>query len=385
MVAPILYCFFHELYYNEAMRDYAQLIHASMEWAATVSFRPFKVKKWLIMGFAAFMAGYITTNSRLNLDLPSDFLKGKKTQAVSTQQTPAVDATQGISAAATTAPGQPAQKTEKEKVNPALIILIVTAVVCLILCLAVLLLWLYSRFSFVFLDNVAGNDASIKLPFVKYKAQGNSFFCFNIAMSGINIFTFGVLALIAFLYFSQPAITHNPNGPPILNIIVTGIFFGLLFLSLLIISAAISILTRDFVLVAMFKDNINVMPAWEKIFAFVNQHKQDIIVYIFIKIGVSILALLIYMVLCMAALFGMALVLIPAGLALTFIYGILSGALKIFYVIILILALVPAGAFLLYCFICSYLPFAVFLRTFSIKFLSSMDPHYNLFKKETAL
>ena len=357
-----------------------------MEWATTVSFRPFKIKKWLIMGFAAFMAGYITTNNHLNLDFPSDFLKTqKKTQATSAQQTPAVDTAQSISEAATTAPDQPAQETEKEKVNPAFIALITIVGVFLILGFMILLLWLYSRFSFVFLDNVAGNDASIKLPFAKYKTQGNSFFYFNLILSGANLLVFGVLALTAFLYFSQPAIAHNPNGPPILNIIIAGIFFGLLFLVLIIVSAVIQVLIRDLVLVAMFKDNIKVIPAWKKIFALVDRHKQDIIVYIFIKIGLSILTLLIFTVLCLAALFGMSLVLIPAGLVLAFIYSILGGALRIFYVIILIITLVPTMAFLLYCLMCSYLPFAVFLRTFSIKFLSGIEPHYNLFKKETVI
>ena len=217
---PENYCYLHKMYYNKPMRDYAQLIHASMEWAATLNFRPFKVKKWLIMGFAAFMAGYIANTGRLNLDLPSDFLKTKKTQTASTQQTPAVDAVKSLIPAVTTAPGQPSQVTQKEKASPALIILIVTAVVCLILCLCVLLIWLYSRFSFVFLDNVAANDASIKLPFVKYEAQGNSFFYFNLVFTGINIFLFLALALAAFLYFSQPAISGNPNGAPILKIII---------------------------------------------------------------------------------------------------------------------------------------------------------------------
>jgi len=183
------------------MSDFSQLIHASMEWAVTACFRPFKIKKWLIMGAVALMAGYVTSSFRLNL--PTDFLKSEKeTQTISTQQAPVVGAAQSTSQAPAKTPDQSLQKPEKETLNPALLVLIVVGVGLLILCLVVLMTWLYARFSFVFLDNVVKNDASVKLPFVKYGASANSFFYFNLSFIGICLFLFGILILAAFLFFS---------------------------------------------------------------------------------------------------------------------------------------------------------------------------------------
>jgi hypothetical protein len=40
---------------------------------------------------------------------------------------------------------------------------------------------------------------------------------------------------------------------------------------------------------------------------------------------------------------------------------------------------IPIVLFLWYCFMCMYLPFAVFFRTFSVKFFGKLDSRYNLF------
>jgi hypothetical protein len=42
------------------MVDFSELIKASAEWTITVLFRPFSPKKWIILGFVALLAGYLT-------------------------------------------------------------------------------------------------------------------------------------------------------------------------------------------------------------------------------------------------------------------------------------------------------------------------------------
>jgi len=361
------------------MANFSQIIDASLEWAATVCFRPFNPKKWLILTFTALMAGYLAGGFHLNSSGTFD-REEKNGQAREISR----DAGHAGSI-------DPAKKEELKprgsfsvldevkKIRKPLITLIVLTVIIGLL-LLVLMTWLCARFAFIFLENITRNDASIKLPFLRYKTIGNSYFKFLLAYMGTGFVIFAACLLKLLDSLARLGVFDKQVTVGFKQAALTTIHYAMVFIFLIIISGLVSLISNHFVVVAMFKDGIGFCAAWRKIAGILAKAKSDFIVYIFIIIGLAICSLICSGLLYLAALLGLF---FPAGILFLLFYSIsllIPQSLHIFYYIALGIIFVPVTVFILYCLSSIYLPFAVFFRTLSIKFIASLEPHYNLFK-----
>jgi len=360
------------------MVKFDEIISASLEWTTAVLFRPFSPKKWLILTFVAFLAGSIAGgNSHSNFSGKSS----RKREASAVQQYQE----KSFQTAKISAPRQKSVSRDelksffKKPASSSVVFIIVLAVIAGIV-LFLLLMWICSRFYFIFLEDVAKNDASIAAPFKSNKTAGNSFFKFNLIFL---VFIICIIALIIFLGFmSLSGIgAFKENASPGFFKILTAILPAILLFILFIIACALIVLImNDFVTIVMFKDRIKIIPAIKKVFSILALNKLNFTLYVLIKIGLAIVSSIIYSIVSLVAVMGLF---FPVGVVAAvfyFIFKVIPKDIQSVFLIVVVFAAIPVILFLWYCLMCMYLPFAVFLRTFSMKFFGRLNGRYNLFR-----
>jgi len=356
------------------MVKFTEVINASIEWTTTVLFRPFRPKKWLVLGFVALLSGYLTAGGCHSSSLNDSRLnKPRQAQAAivssATPQQAAVDKT-------VSAKQQFQEKIQKVKKNRILLLFIIL----LLAGIMAITMWLYSRFSFVFIEDIAKNDASIKAPFKKYKQAGNSLFVFYITMGVLSLAFLTVVVFACFLRLNSLGVFQEASAAGVKTIILACLPYALiLFLSLIALSV-IYLIVRDFVQIAMLKDQIKFTQAWTKTIKILGSNKAVFIKYIFVKIGLLICALFISGILNLAIAFGLLYEGLAITLVLGFFYKILPVYFRLSYVTVLVICAIPLFIFLWYCLMCIYLPFGVFFRTLSLKVMARLDGRYDLFR-----
>jgi hypothetical protein len=160
-----------------------------------ILFQPFNFEKWLVIGFAAFLAGHFT-GTGFNVPL-GNFPPRHGNQTVSYP--------------------------DFEQLRPMLPILIaVCAVVFLVL--IVVFAWLRARGNFIFTDCVARNRAAIVEPWREYRREGNSYFLFLLILMFSSILIFGLLCLLGFAAFGFFGHGSNNVGMTPLFIAFLGLF-----------------------------------------------------------------------------------------------------------------------------------------------------------------
>lgn len=355
------------------MVKFTEVIEASIEWTTTVLFRPFSPKKWLILAFSAWMAGYIVGSS-------ANFGNSYEKKEAEAKETSPISALTADAQETKQSPPNTLKERLGNLFGGAMPVTFVIIIVLLILAFVLLIMWLNSRFSFVFLDNVINNDASIKAPFKAYKERGNSLFLFYLSFTGINVAAAGLIILACFMHLAKIGVFNKAITPGFKQIFLTCLPYGLVLLLFFIAAAIISLIVRDFVTMVMLREKIRFLAAWPKVIAIINANKKDFIKYIFILIGLGICCGIIGTILYFACFIGL---LLPAGItALIFylIYLVIPAGLRFIYFVLLVIVLTPAALCLFYCLMCLNLPFAVFFRTLSLKFFGRLNPHYNLFE-----
>lgn len=359
------------------MVKFSRIIEAAIEWTATVLFRPFNPKKWFILSFAALMAGFLAGGS-FNFS-SHNYERNENKHSCSLRNSnilfSSADSRQSDASAFFKDFIEQMLKIKKSVLIP-----IIGIAVFVLLGFFVLMSWLSSRFAFIFLEDVVKNDASIRPPFRENKELGESLFSFTL------VFTLIILALFAGFIFM---LLNCLGRLGVFNKVITAGFkqifwtvlpFALIFIFLILIAAVVSLVVRHFITVIMFRDRIRIMQAWPKFFSILTSHKQDFVVYLFIAMGLGIFTSLASFLLYLSAFFGL---LFPAGiltLAFYLLHLIIPQAFQLSYFIIIAVVFSPAALFVLYSLLCLNLPFAVFFRTLSVKFIAALDQHYNLFR-----
>lgn len=342
------------------MVKYGEIISSAIEWTKTVLFRPFNLKKWLILTFVALLAGALNFSCNFNLPSGSSSKEKKAQLSNKSQVTQSQDAQSAVNP---TTPRKPLNKT------------FIIIIVFLIIVFVIVSLWLGARFHFIFLDNVVTNNAAVKIPFRQYWEIGNSLFKFQLIMTVILLSALAAL----FFIFVAPLINSGFGADKIMPIIMR-IGPGLiLFFLLIMVFSIVGLAVNDFIIVIMFKEKIKFSAAFKNFMALFSAYKSEFILYLFVRWGINICASLIAMVLMLA---GLIVLLIPgiilAGLCYL-IFKITPVSIYPLYFILLtcfLAIVIPAAIYALWCI---NLPLAVFLRTFSLKFISRLDSRYNLF------
>lgn len=356
------------------MVKFSNIISESFQLTKNILITPFSFKKWIILGFIAWLAGTIGGGGNINLNGLDSFKPTKeKVGQQSENEIKNSETGSGIKNESNERQ-QPCPYVKKDHHDypyPPIFILLILAILFIILIITVFLL--QPRFSFIFLENVIQNDASIKAPFRRYRKIGNSLLLFHVSYLIIFLIIMGLLLapLLASLIAGK-----NPIEHPWTNIVIPLCIFLLVVLPVSILS---SVFESDVLVPVMMKDDVKVIPGWQKVFSIVLKNKQNFVLYVLLKIGLGICA----GILCFIAYLILLIALFIAGglLALIF-YGIgkllpaivqspCIGIIIALFIVILIVVIF-AGI------IITGLPAAVFFRILSIKFLAAIDTTYTL-------
>ncbi|MBL7157263.1 MAG: hypothetical protein ISS92_03760 [Candidatus Omnitrophica bacterium] len=317
-------------------QNYKEIINLSWQRTLTVLFRPFRLKKWMFLGLIVIFAGQLGGfNFNFNL-------KGADKINMQFNAIPEV-----ISQ------------------NFALVFLILLAAIAI---LAIILLWIFikSVFSFIFIESLRKDEASIRIPFHRNKALGASYYRFSVGFFLAIVFLMGALAAGAFF---------------------TKIFFPFILAAIIafIFIVIISVFVEDFLLVIMYSENTGIKSAWQKFLPLLAQNAGSFFSYLLIKLLLGIAALIIGIALTILGV--IALILIGGGIGLIgfLIYSIIpAGLVKLVALWILVVVAVPIISFLAFLARLIVLPIGVFFRLFSIFFLGSVSLEYDIFAKEPA-
>jgi len=231
-----------------------------------VLFNPFDLGKWFIIGFCAWLAmlGHGGGGGGGGFNYPDDTANAPaELKAIVVEHLPLI-----ITIAI-----------------PVLIIVIAIGIVCL---------WLSSRGKFMFLHCVAENKAEVKLPWHKFRNQGNSLFLFRLIV--------GIIAFVSIALFlgmmAVPIVLLARGSSYTAPALIAGIvLLALIAISLGIVFALILKFTEDFVVPIMYLRGYQCMDAWNEFRSLLAGNKGKFTLYILFQIviamaiGIIILAL----------------------------------------------------------------------------------------------
>ena len=138
-----------------------------------VLFKPFDLKKWLILGFCVFLAQCGSVGGGGGGGGGGGF------------PPPTTGKTAPLS-------GNPPRWIDD---NMILVIALACAGMVILIGIVLLVTWVSSRGKFLFIDAVVKNRAAVREPWKEYRREGNSLFLFRIVL-GVFLLTYLTLSLI---------------------------------------------------------------------------------------------------------------------------------------------------------------------------------------------
>jgi hypothetical protein len=296
----------------------------SLDWTKKVLL-PFDINRWVILAVPAWL--YLLMNT-FNLSIPS---VGNSRSFPSGSQG-----------------AQEVQQTiEWIDSNLAIIGLSILGLSLILIIINLILNWLSAFGSTVFTLNVATSKAEISRFWSQYSRQGHSYFLYRASLSLLSILLMEGILLINLLILYIKGKGGAGGGDLIQSGIFQLIVSLILFIPISLIFRLFYMLGDDFLLPIMIWKKTTLVPAIKKLSELIGDHLKEIIVYIIAR---CLLAFIIGIINGILAFLGCCLTL-----------GLLS---------LPILAAIPQ------------LPGLVFRRSFSLIYLSQLDPEINLFNIE---
>ena len=138
-------------------------------------------------------------------------------------------------------------------------------VIAIIAIIYVVMLWISSRFKFIFIENLAQNHTEISEPWYKYKNLGNSAFLWQLSYTGISLLFF-VISFIIGMSLIYPIIVQAVRSSDF-SFSATSFAYALLFSGVFVIFVIIFALVfyffQQFVIPIMYKKHIGAMAAYK--------------------------------------------------------------------------------------------------------------------------
>jgi hypothetical protein len=283
----------------------------------SVLFRPFDIVKWIVLGFAVWLAGLAGGDAwnkagDINIRENGPVFRGAEGVA---------DIVRNIAQNAFWLP-------------------IVGFIILVGFIIYGVLLWVSSRAKFVYLDDVVRNEARITRPWSEYGELADSLFKWRLAFTAV-VFVITAALIIPVIVAVGFDTLVGLNGaftlPTILVIVLGSIFLA-------IPTAYINLFLGDFVVPIMYRDGVGAVEAWGRFMKLLQEHFVYFLLY-----GLFILALH---------------VLLAFAVILLALFTCCVGA--------VLLSIPYVGTVLL-------LPVWVTYRIYSVDFLAQFDPRYRLF------
>jgi hypothetical protein len=229
----------------------------AFETTKRILFRPFDVKKWFVIGFAAWLATFFSGsgfNYRHGFD-KSDWNRWTQSHG----------------------------QTFSVHNLPPWFIPVAIAGGLFVFAIAVLLLWLNSRGRFMFTDCIVRNRGAIAAPWREYRQEGNRYFVLQLLITLCSLIVFGGLALIFVL-------GHHTGIAPLSLLIISGIGFFL--------AAIVVALIMHFMVPVMYRQHCEAMAAFRQVWALMVGHPGVFLLFVLFLVVLYVAAAMIG---CLAA------------------------------------------------------------------------------------
>jgi hypothetical protein len=174
----------------------------------------------------------------------------------------------------------------------ALVAAIVVGVLVLVIALMALALWLNSRGTFMYIDNVATNRADVQRPWSEHRRHANSYFGwkFGIALATLCLV---ILTLVAAAVAVANGLRHGFGGWGIAALVCV----ALVFLAIIIAATLMSVLLRDFVAPVQLLRDVPCGAALRLVATVLRTHLGPVLLYLVLKLCYSLLAAMIVLTL----------------------------------------------------------------------------------------
>jgi hypothetical protein len=228
----------------------------SFELMKKILFQPFDLKKWLVIGFAAWLANLGGGGGGANFNYPDN------------------------------------RREEAHKLNETIgqipqpvLITGICVLICFVLLLIVLFAWLRARGRFIFVDCIVRNRAAIVEPWKELRAEGNSFFLFSLLV----VFVLIALIVIAGLVLIVPFFPWGDQGQP-------GVAFWIglsLFVFIAVCVAFVWALTSQLMVPIMYRQRCRARLAFAQTVDLVTSHPGPILLYVLFLLLLAVAAVMI--------------------------------------------------------------------------------------------
>ena len=222
-----------------------------------ILFQPFELKKWLVIGFAAWLANLGAGGGGIgNFDYPDNRKEGAQKFNETIAQIP-----------------------------PPILITGICVLICVVLLLIVLFAWLRARGRFIFVDCVVRNRAAIAEPWKEFRAEGNSFFLFSLVVVLVLI----AMIVIAGLILIVPFIPWGDHAQP-------GIAFWIglsLFVFVAVCLAFVWALVSQLMVPIMYRQRCRARLAFAQAVDLVSSHPGPILLYVLFLLLLAVAAVMI--------------------------------------------------------------------------------------------
>lgn len=229
---------------------------AAMDLTKLILFQPFDIAKWLVIGFAAFLAN-LAGGGGNGANFNKHFPTGGDWRFHSVSHD-----------VVTTGSGMPGWL---------LPVLVFGGFV--LLAIVLLLLWVGSRGRFIFADCVVRNRAAIVLPWREFRREGNSFFLFSLLVGFVILIVVGLASLPLWLSF----VLHGdaPGG--------AGLFVGIVLVALVMFVLCIPLaVIATFMVPVMYRRRCNAAEGFRGALALVSDAPGPVILFVLFQIVLRI-------------------------------------------------------------------------------------------------
>jgi hypothetical protein len=229
---------------------YFEPLSRAWERTRVILWQPFDLAKWLLLAFAAWVAGLTTDSGSAVATRVDTNHAGRQVWSGVGQ------AWDGLSSGAVWLP-------------------LMVVGIMIGLALAVLLLWVTSRFKFIFLGNLVENRAEIAEPWNRHERLGNSLFQWRLVFSLACV----VGVLLVGLIFFAPAAGFSFHEALAGLSVASGALGMLGLVVVAVVATFIALFTESFVVPIMYRYDMPVLEAWRSFLPWLKARPAHFVLY----------------------------------------------------------------------------------------------------------